>query len=209
MCSCLAFGRQATTGVAYAKVTLNVVDVITSEVIYSVQRRRRVCVEQSRGARLRRRGQLRSTLNGKVLDLAVREGGQPAGEGLEQEKGNRSRNSDEGFGFTVGAGGGSAAHGVFGLTIYSWGHYQPLVYTMYAQPGKATPEMQVLALEEDFQKPAPRTNPSRPDSMRISAIFIISSGNGAGPASSSKRRKATFPESAVFMDRLLANLNKP
>src|SRR5438034_3578937 len=37
-------------------------------------------------------------------------------------------------------------------TLYSWGHYEELVYVSYAQPGKVSPEMQVEKLEEDYQK---------------------------------------------------------
>jgi len=32
-------------------------------------------------------------------------------------------------------------------TLYSWGHYEELVYVSYAQPGKVSPEMQVEKLE--------------------------------------------------------------
>lgn len=94
-------------------------------------------------------------------------------------------------------------------TIYSWGHYEPLVYTMYAQPGKATPEMQVLALEEDFQKARAKNKPVPPGFHAHLGHLYYQLGKWDQARQQFETEKATFPESAVFMDRLLANLNKP
>ena len=37
-------------------------------------------------------------------------------------------------------------------SLYTWGHYEDLIYSSYAEPGKVSPEMQVEQLEQDYQK---------------------------------------------------------
>ena len=36
--------------------------------------------------------------------------------------------------------------------LYSWGNYEGLVYSSYSEPGKLSPEDQILKMEEDYQK---------------------------------------------------------
>lgn len=79
----LGSGKQQ---VAYAKVTLNVVDVITSEVIYSVQGAGEYALSNREVLGFGGAASYDSTLNGKVLDLAVREAVNRLVEGLEQGK---------------------------------------------------------------------------------------------------------------------------
>jgi curli biogenesis system outer membrane secretion channel CsgG len=59
--------------VAYAKVTLNVVDVLTSEVIYSVQGAGEYALNEREVLGFGSRAGYDSTLNGKVLDFAIKE----------------------------------------------------------------------------------------------------------------------------------------
>lgn len=79
----LGSGKQQ---VAYAKVTLSVVDVITSEVIYSVQGAGEYALSNREVLGFGGAASYDSTLNGKVLDLAVREAVNRLVEGLEQGK---------------------------------------------------------------------------------------------------------------------------
>ena len=72
--------------VAYAKVTLNVVDVITSEVVYSVQGAGEYALNNREVVGFGSTASYDSTLNGKVLDLAVREAVNRLVEGLEAGK---------------------------------------------------------------------------------------------------------------------------
>lgn len=94
-------------------------------------------------------------------------------------------------------------------TIYSWGHYEQLVYTSYAKPGKATPEMQLTALEEDFQKARAANKPVPPGFHAHLGHLYFQLGKLDQARQEFETEKANFPESAVFMDRMLANLNKP
>ncbi|MEW9798871.1 CsgG/HfaB family protein [Alteromonas sp. CYL-A6] len=59
--------------IAYAKVTLNVVDVTTSEVVYSVQGAGEYSLSEREVLGFGSTASYDATLNGKVLDLAIRE----------------------------------------------------------------------------------------------------------------------------------------
>ncbi|MDD5141646.1 MAG: CsgG/HfaB family protein [Verrucomicrobiales bacterium] len=72
--------------VAYSKVSLNVVDVHTSQVIYSVQGAGQYVLNTREVIGFGSASSYDSTLNGKVLDLAIREAVNRLVEGLEQGK---------------------------------------------------------------------------------------------------------------------------
>jgi curli biogenesis system outer membrane secretion channel CsgG len=72
--------------VAYSKVDLNVVDVLTSEVVFSVQGAGEYALSNREVLGFGGTAGYDSTLNGKVLDLAVREAVTRLVEGLEQGK---------------------------------------------------------------------------------------------------------------------------
>lgn len=69
--------------IAYSKVTLNVVDVLTSEVVFSVQGAGEYALSNREVLGFGGTAGYDSTLNGKVLDLAIREAINRLVEGLE------------------------------------------------------------------------------------------------------------------------------
>lgn len=69
--------------IAYSKVTLNVVDVTTSEVVYSVQGAGEYSLSEREVIGFGSTAGYDATLNGKVLDLAIREGVNKLVTGLE------------------------------------------------------------------------------------------------------------------------------
>ena len=79
----LGSGKQQ---MAYSRVTLNVVDVLTSEVVCSVQGAGEYALSNREVLGFGGTAGYDSTLNGKVLDLAIREGINRLVEGLEQGK---------------------------------------------------------------------------------------------------------------------------
>ncbi|HLP75508.1 MAG TPA: CsgG/HfaB family protein, partial [Candidatus Paceibacterota bacterium] len=79
----LGSGKQQ---VAYSKVTLNVVDVMTSEVVFSVQGAGEYALSNREVLGFGGSAGYDSTLNGKVLDLAVREAVNRLVEGVENGK---------------------------------------------------------------------------------------------------------------------------
>jgi curli biogenesis system outer membrane secretion channel CsgG len=72
--------------VAYAKVNLNVVDVISSEVVYSTQGAGEYALSDREIVGFGGASGYDSTLNGKVLDLAIREAANRLVDGVEQGK---------------------------------------------------------------------------------------------------------------------------
>jgi curli biogenesis system outer membrane secretion channel CsgG len=77
--------------VAYSKVTLNVVDVLTSEVVYSVSGAGEYALSSREVIGFGGSAGYDSTLNGKVLDLAIREAVDRLAEGIDH--GNWARNA--------------------------------------------------------------------------------------------------------------------
>jgi curli biogenesis system outer membrane secretion channel CsgG len=69
--------------VAYSKVTLNVIDVLTSQVVYSVSGAGEYALSNREVIGFGGTASYDSTLNGKVLDLAVREAVDRLVEGFE------------------------------------------------------------------------------------------------------------------------------
>lgn len=72
--------------VAYSKVTLNVVDVLSSEVVYAVSGAGEYALSNREVVGFGSTAGYDSTLNGKVLDLAIREAINRLVEGVEQAK---------------------------------------------------------------------------------------------------------------------------
>jgi curli biogenesis system outer membrane secretion channel CsgG len=74
------------TQIAYSKVNLNIVDVLTSEVVFSVQGAGEYALSNREVLGFGGTSGYDSTLNGKVLDLAIREAVNRLVEGVEQGK---------------------------------------------------------------------------------------------------------------------------
>ena len=77
---------SGTSQAAYSKVTVNVVDVATSEVVYSASGSGEYELNNREVIGFGGTAAYDSTLNGKVLDLAMREAVDRLVEGLEQKK---------------------------------------------------------------------------------------------------------------------------
>ena len=92
--------------------------------------------------------------------------------------------------------------------VYYWGHYEDLVYTSYARPDKAPPEMQVQLMEEDLHKAISANKPVPPGFHAHLGYLYFQLGKLDLAQREFVTEKTQFPESAVFMDRLLANLSK-
>ena len=92
--------------------------------------------------------------------------------------------------------------------IYSYGHYEELIYASYAAPGKVSPEMQVEKMEEDYQKARSKNKRMCPGWHAQLGFLYFQLGKMDQANQEFLTEKAEFPESAVFMDRLMANLKK-
>lgn len=92
--------------------------------------------------------------------------------------------------------------------VYYWGYYENLVYVSYTKPDKATPEMQARTMEEDVQKAISANKPLPPGFHAHLGNLYFQMRKTDLALSEFQKEKAQFPESAVFMDRLIANLAK-
>ena len=92
-------------------------------------------------------------------------------------------------------------------TMYTWGSYEELIYASYAAPGSAPPERQIESMERDYQA-ARATNRRVPPGWHAHLGYLYYQAGKRDQAMQELRtEKAEFPESAVFVDRLLANIN--
>ena len=91
-------------------------------------------------------------------------------------------------------------------TLYSWGHYEAVVYATYAQPGAVPPERQIELLEQDYQRARSENRPAPPGFHAQLGYLYYQIGRLDEARREFETEKARFPESAVFMDRLLARL---
>lgn len=93
-------------------------------------------------------------------------------------------------------------------TIYSWGHYEDLIYATYAAPDKMPPQQQVELLEQDYQKARSQNKRVPPGFHAYLGYLYVQLGKLDQAQQEFETEKAQFPESAVFMDRLLKNFAK-
>ena len=94
-------------------------------------------------------------------------------------------------------------------SIYSWGSYEDLIYVSYLSPQDVPAEKQVELLEKDYQV-ARSTNHRLPPGWHAHlATLYFQLGKPDQARQELLTEKAEFPESAVFVDRLVANLKRP
>ena len=93
-------------------------------------------------------------------------------------------------------------------SLYQWGDYENQVYARYNDPGQSSVEAQIEKLEADYQK-ARSTNKSVPPGFHAHLGYLyFQAGKGDQAVLSFQTEKSLFPESAVYMDRILAKLTK-
>ncbi len=90
--------------------------------------------------------------------------------------------------------------------IYQWGSYEEQVYAMYSDPGKISLEEQLQYLEQDYQKARSANRPVPPGYHAHVGYLYFQLGKADQALQSFETEKALFPESAVYMDRLIARI---
>jgi len=93
-------------------------------------------------------------------------------------------------------------------TLYTWGHYEDLIYTSYDKPGSVPPELQAEKLEQDYQKARAANKRMCPGFHAQLGYAYFQLGKMDQARQEFETEKADFPESAVLMDRMLAKLKK-
>jgi hypothetical protein len=92
--------------------------------------------------------------------------------------------------------------------IYYWGHYENLIYVSYAKPDKVSPQMQAEVMERDEYKANSENKPLPPGFHAHLGYEYFLIGRNDLALLQFQKEKAEFPESAVFMDRMIAGLAK-
>lgn len=87
--------------------------------------------------------------------------------------------------------------------LYHWGNYEKVMYLSYAKPEKATLEVQREKLEEDVQQAAGRNAAVHPGLHAQLGYVYFQLGRVDDALKEFNTEKALFPESAVFMDRMI------
>lgn len=90
--------------------------------------------------------------------------------------------------------------------LYYWGNYENTLYLSYKKPEKATPQEQAARLEEDLAQAAARHLSPPPGLHAQLGFAYLELGRTDEAKKQFEAEKALFPESTVFMDRLLAKL---
>ncbi len=91
-------------------------------------------------------------------------------------------------------------------SLYQWGSYEDQVYAMYNDPGKVSVEQQVINLEKDYQV-ARSTNKSVPPGYHAHLGYLyFQLGKRDQALQSFVTEKTLFPESTIYMDRLIKRI---
>jgi len=91
-------------------------------------------------------------------------------------------------------------------TLYDWGSYEQLVYEMYAKPGKADPGTQIAKLTEDVARINAEGRHVAPGVHAHLGYLYYTQGQSALAQEEFLIEKQLFPESAVFIDGMLARM---
>ena len=92
--------------------------------------------------------------------------------------------------------------------LYTWGNYEELVYTSHASPGSIPPEKQIEILEADWHKAVAKDERMPPGWHANLGYPYLQIGRVDEGRRELLNEKTQYPESGVFVDRLLANLKK-
>ncbi len=93
-------------------------------------------------------------------------------------------------------------------SLYEWGQYEAVVYSSYAAPGKVPPEEQLSLLEKDIDKAGAEGKRVAPGVRAYRGFLLFQLGRLDEARTKLLAEKSAFPESAVFVDRLLLNMAK-
>jgi hypothetical protein len=91
---------------------------------------------------------------------------------------------------------------------YYWGHYEDSIYVATVDVGSLTPNKQIEILRADAQEATAKKQLLPPGFHANLGYLYYQVGDMQNARLEFETEKQLFPESAVLMDRLLANLVK-
>ena len=90
--------------------------------------------------------------------------------------------------------------------LYQWGAYEELIYQSWREPGSTPLEKQVELLQHDYQQGQAHNLRMPPGWHAHLAMLYARMGRQDEAIKELAVEKAEFPESVVFVDRMLANM---
>jgi hypothetical protein len=93
-------------------------------------------------------------------------------------------------------------------SLYQWGDYENQVYALYNDPGKSPVEAQIEKLEADYEKARSMNKAVPPGFHAHLGYLYFQAGKGGQAVQSFQTEKSLFPESAVYMNRILGKAKK-
>lgn len=92
-------------------------------------------------------------------------------------------------------------------TLYHWGSYEEQIYATYAEPGKFPPEQQLADLEKDIQLMQASNSAPPPGFNAHLGYLYFQTGKADRALQAFETEKKLYPESNVYMNRLIARLS--
>ena len=90
--------------------------------------------------------------------------------------------------------------------LYQWGTYEELIYQSWREPGSMPVEKQVELLQHDYQQGQAQNMRMPPGWHAHLAMLYARMGRHDEAIKELGVEKAEFPESGVFVERMLANM---
>lgn len=90
--------------------------------------------------------------------------------------------------------------------LYRWGSYEPLIYKMYIEPGKAEPGEQVTTLSADIAKTTAEGKRVPPGVHAHLGYMYFNQGLENQARAEFVTERELYPESRVFVDRMITRL---
>lgn len=90
-------------------------------------------------------------------------------------------------------------------TLYHWGQYEQLLYSSYKKPGELSPQAQINILNDDLIKAQAAGQDVPPGVYGQLGYLYFSTGDFTAAEKALNMEKQLFPESAHFIDGLIAN----
>jgi len=92
--------------------------------------------------------------------------------------------------------------------LYRWGDYESVLYDMYIRPGKADPTTQIARLTEDITRTQGAGQRVPPGVHAHLGYLYYGQGQLDAAYEEFTTEKSLFPESAHFVDGILARMKK-
>lgn len=91
-------------------------------------------------------------------------------------------------------------------TMYHWGSYEEQIYSSYSEPGGLAPEQQLSELENDAKNMQANKSVAPPGFYAQLGYLYFQTGKTDHAMQAFETEKKLYPESSVYMNRLIARL---